>query len=140
MAKKHILDCDESTWKDVKRFKLDYMPDGADLNDTLLVLIKRGMIRTVEAHMMVNEQQQPALPAPAESRIHIPLANAEHDDGPTGQVLITQGGTPESSVNNHEHSPQKDGKTPAKSRGWSQEKLEKIKREMKEKYGATIPT
>lgn len=41
MAKKLILDCDESTWNEVLKFKIDRHLD--NLNDAVVLLIRQGL-------------------------------------------------------------------------------------------------
>lgn len=94
MVKKHILDCDEQTWRDIKRFKLDYLDD-ANINDALIVLIKRGMVRSIDAQML-------EAPAPVET-------------------------------------PHRIAKSKPRGAPWSPEKTEKMRKEMREKYGVELP-
>lgn len=123
MAKKHILDVDEQTWRDIKRFKLDFLDDRGNLNDALVLLLKRGLVRSVEARMMAQEEQH--------KPVSIPLQDAERV---TDQVVIKEG----PSVTTYEQLPKKGGKTPSRHDHWSPEKLEKMKKEMAEKFGLDL--
>lgn len=41
MAKKLILDCDEPTWNEVLKFKIDHRCE--NLNDAVILLIRQGL-------------------------------------------------------------------------------------------------
>lgn len=41
MAKKLILDCDEKTWNEVLKYKIDHQLD--NLNDAVVLLIRSGL-------------------------------------------------------------------------------------------------
>lgn len=128
MAKKHILDIDEQTWRDIRHLKIDR--NDPNVNTTLVLLIKRGMVRTMESYLMTHEETRPPRPPTIEPKaVVIPLPDIERS---------------ESSVRTYEHLAEKERKTPTPKAGITKERASKINerllKEMREKYDDPPPT